>query len=106
MDEKFIDVEKIIDSKNPAILKWTPKFLLNYLKKTIHQEDINKVLFENKDKFGYDFCSDIIKRFNITIEIAGTENLPKKWRLCFSRQSPSWRHGCYGYSDGHNPVQK
>ena len=88
MKGKFIDVEKIIDGKNPAILKWTPKFLLNYLKKTIHQEDINKVLSENKDKFDYEFCVDIIKRFNIKVEVEGVENVPKKGGCILAANHP------------------
>jgi len=77
MSKKFIDVEKILKDKNPAILKWTPGFLINYLKNTIHQEEINRILNENKDLFGYEFCLDIITRFNIKIEVKGTENIPK-----------------------------
>ena len=77
MSQKFIDVEKILKDKNPAILKWTPSFLINYLKRTIHQDEINQVLSENKNKFGYEFCQDIIDRFNIKVVVQGTKNIPK-----------------------------
>jgi len=76
MEDKFIDVERIIKGKNPTLLKWIPNFFLNYLKKTIHQEEINQILSENKDKFGYDFCQDIISRFNIKVEVSGEHNIP------------------------------
>lgn len=76
-DQKLIDVEQIIASKNPKILKWLPTFIINYLKKTIHQDDINKILLENKNKYDFDFANDIITRFNIKVEISGLENIPK-----------------------------
>jgi putative hemolysin len=76
LKEKIIDIERIIKSKNPKLLKALPKFVINYLKNTIHQEEINQILYENRNKFGYDFCKDIIGRFNINIEVEGTENIP------------------------------
>lgn len=77
MEKKFIDIEKVIASKSPKLLKRTPKFLINYLKRTVHQEEINQILLENKDLHGYDFCHDIIRRFNITVNTYGEENIPK-----------------------------
>lgn len=75
MEDKFIDIEKLIGSKNPRLLKTLPTFLLNYLKKTIHQEEINQILAENKDKHDYDFCHDIIERFNITVKVHNEQNI-------------------------------
>lgn len=75
MEDKFIDIEKLIGSKNPRLLKALPTFLLNYLKKTIHQEEINQILAENKDKLDYDFCHDIIERFNITVNVHNQNNI-------------------------------
>jgi putative hemolysin len=75
MEDKFIDIEKLIGSKNPRLLKALPAFLLNYLKKTIHQEEINQILVENKNKLDYDFCHDIIDRFNITVNVHNQDNI-------------------------------
>ena len=106
MEEKFIDVEKIIKGKNPALLKWTPKFLLNYLKKTIHQEDINRILSENKDKFGYDFCADIIQRFNIKIEVEGTKNIPKEGGCILASNHPLGGMDALAIVTAINPYRK
>lgn len=88
MQEKFIDIEKVIKSKNPKLLKWLPKFLINYLKKTIHQEEINEILDENKDKFDYEFAKDIITRFNVKINTNGLENIPKEGGYIFASNHP------------------
>ncbi len=88
MQEKFIDIEKVIKSKNPKLLKWLPKFLLNYLKKTVHQEEINQVLEENKNKFDYEFAKDIIERFNVQVNTYGTENIPTTGGYIFASNHP------------------
>lgn len=80
--QQLIDVEKIIANKNPKLLAWLPGFLINYLKKTIHQEDINKILIENRTKFDFDFADDIISRFNIKVEATGIENIPTTGKGC------------------------
>lgn len=77
MKEKFIDVEHILESKNPKLRKWIPGFIVRYLKKIIHQEEINQILMENEAIYGYDFCMDIIKRFRIKVEVLGADNIPK-----------------------------
>ncbi len=88
MQEKFIDIEKVIKSKNPKLLKWLPKFLLNYLKRTLHQDEINNILIENKDLFDYDFARDIIKRFNVKVTAYGLENIPKTGGYIFASNHP------------------
>ena len=43
-DDKFIDIEKIIHSKNPKLHKWLPKFILRYIKRIVHEDEINQIL--------------------------------------------------------------
>src|SRR6185503_4056917 len=39
--KKFIDVEAVIRSKNPKLLKFLPRFILNYIKKVLHEDFVN-----------------------------------------------------------------
>ncbi|MDR2684769.1 MAG: 1-acyl-sn-glycerol-3-phosphate acyltransferase [Prevotellaceae bacterium] len=77
----MIDVEKIIHSKSNIRV---PKFLIELLKKTIHQSEINSLIEKNKGKNGTEFMSAILNDFNIEIEVLGIENIPKKERLIFT----------------------
>ena len=43
----FIDVEKIIESKNTTMAKLLPNFILNYLKRIIHEDEINTFIRTN-----------------------------------------------------------
>jgi len=71
--EKFIDVKKIIQSKNPRLIQWIPGFLMSYLKRVLHEEDVNKFIFENREKHNQEFCEAVIKYFNIKINVEGLE---------------------------------
>ena len=44
----FIDVEKVIASKNPTLAKLLPGFVLRYLKRIIHEDEINTFDTNNK----------------------------------------------------------
>jgi putative hemolysin len=85
---KFIDIEELIKSKNPNVLKWIPKFLLSYLKKIIHQNEVNDFMLRNSELKGSDFCNQVIKEFNIKIITKGTEYIPKEGGYIFCSNHP------------------
>lgn len=87
-DEKFIDVEKLIASKNPRLLKWTPKFLINYLKRKIHEDDVNQAIYERKGDDGFEFSQYVIDRFKIKVEVQGIENIPKTGGVILALNHP------------------
>lgn len=72
-----IDVEKLIASKNPKLLKWLPGFLIKYLKKIIHQDDVNDFIARNGHRKNQDFCAAIADEFQLKISMSGMENIPK-----------------------------
>ena len=76
MSKKFVDVERIIASKNEKLLKRLPKFVISYLKRILHQEEINQIIKENKDLRNEAFCLEIVNRFNLKLEAHGTKNIP------------------------------
>ena len=86
--KKFIDIEKVIGDKNPKLLKWLPKFLLNYIKKITHEEDVNDAMYRFRDKKGKDFCTAVVEDFNITVKTVGLENIPKEGGCLFASNHP------------------
>jgi putative hemolysin len=75
--DKFIDISRLIQSKNPRLLRWLPKFVINYLKRILHQEEINAFLEEHKDKKNLAFCDEVMRYFNIEVEINDIHQIPK-----------------------------
>ena len=76
--DKFIDISRLIESKNPRLLRWLPSFVINYLKRILHQEEINAFLNEHKDKKNLEFCDEVMKYFNIQVEINDLHLIAKK----------------------------
>ncbi len=83
-----IDLEKTIASKNKNLAKSIPGFVMRYLKRTIHEDDLNRILRDYADKFGVDFVRSILKDFNITYEAHHTERVPKGGRYIFASNHP------------------
>ena len=83
-----IDIEKVIYDKNPKLLKMLPKFIIKYIKKIIHQDEVNFILEKNKNNIGIDFVESIIKDFNLKIELFGFENIPKSGKYIFTSNHP------------------
>lgn len=88
MSKKFIDIEKAIDSKNPALLKWMPGFLLNYIKRVTHEVWMNEVLDRVDHLQGIDYAAGIIRELNIEVELVGAENIPKTGGIIIAANHP------------------
>jgi len=80
-----IDVESIIRSKTNG---YVPKFLINLLKKIVHQDEMNAIMAQNSEKKGVEFACAVLDYFNIRTSAAGLENIPKNEKLIFVSNHP------------------
>jgi len=85
---KYIDLEKVIASKNPKLLKILPRFLLRYLKRIIHEDDINRALNEFGHKQNDEFIEEVLKMLGVTFTIEGLEKLDSNQRYLFVSNHP------------------
>lgn len=88
MEDKFIDIDQLIQDKNPRLYRWMPGFLIRYLKRTIRQRESNEVIRDNKGANGYEFSIDVIKRLGIKVTVEGMENVPKSGGAIFAVNHP------------------
>ena len=84
----LIDIENILRSKMPKHYKYIPRFLISYLKKIIHQEEINAFLHESKDQLGVDFLEASLQFIDAKIEVKGIENIDKDGLYTFVSNHP------------------
>jgi putative hemolysin len=84
----LIDIEEILRTKATRYYKYIPKFLLSYLKKIIHQKELNIFLHNAKDRTGVDFLEAALDFLDIKIEIRGSENLPDSGLYTFVSNHP------------------
>ena len=69
--EHTINIKNILASKLGEKMKYLPKFLVNWLKRIAHEDDINKILWDNKGREGYDWLEGVLNNLDIKIEIEG-----------------------------------
>lgn len=83
-----VDVEQILASKNPALKKAVPGFLIRYLKKIVHQDELNVFLRKAGHLRDAEFIAAGLKEFNISYRVTGSENLPENGRYIFVSNHP------------------
>ena len=71
-----IDVKQILRSKLKNKADKIPAFVVKYLIRIIHQDEINHILEIYKDLEGVAFMEALVGYFNITLHVKGKENLP------------------------------
>jgi len=84
----LIDVDKILREKAPKHYRYIPGFIVSYLKRIIHQEEINVFLNESKDKLGVDFLEASLDFLDAKVETKGLENIPKNGLFTFVSNHP------------------
>lgn len=84
-----ISVEKILEGKFPGITKKIPNFIIKYIKRAIHEDEINYVFRTYGELKGHDFAETILRdHFNIKFNIVGEENLPQDPKVIFACNHP------------------
>lgn len=71
-----IDVDNIFRSKNPGLYKILPGFIFSFLKRVIHQDEVNSFLEKNEHSYDFDFIKASIVEFGINEQVIGLENIP------------------------------
>lgn len=84
----FIDVERIIASKSEKALKYTPRFIISYLKRIVHQDYINRFLKEKKGVIGLDFVRAALDEFSIKLNVQGLENINPEKKYIIASNHP------------------
>ena len=74
--EKTIDIDSILRGKMGAKAKFVPRFLVNWLIRIAHQDEVNAFLWDNRDKVGVEWLEACVKYLDMTLEVEGKENLP------------------------------
>ena len=78
ISEKTIDLDNILRSKMGSKAKWVPRPLVWWLKRIIHQDQVNAYLWESRHLTGTEWLEECVRYLDATLEIVGEENLPAK----------------------------
>lgn len=83
-----IDVEKVIAGKSPKLLKALPRFIIRYIKRIIHQNEINEFLALQGHRRGVDFAAAVLNFMQVNYKVEGLENLNNDMRYLFASNHP------------------
>ncbi|MBR5531041.1 MAG: glycerol acyltransferase [Bacteroidaceae bacterium] len=71
-----IDIEKVLRDKAGAKARYVPGFVVQWLKRIVHQDEINDFLHRVGDKQGVPWLDDCIDYLDFKFDVQGAENLP------------------------------
>jgi len=86
--ERTIDIRQLVKDKNPRLERLLPGCVLNYLRKILHEKDVNENLYRNRDKHGLDMVSAVLEDFGATIKVVGIENIADENRFVVVSNHP------------------
>lgn len=87
-NKKFIDIEKILKEKAFSLYKWLPRFAINWLKKKLHENDINKTMEELKDDVGLEFNRKGLEKLGAKVESVNAHFVPKSGSIVIVSNHP------------------
>ena len=85
---QLIDVENVLKSKNPSLAKVIPSFLINYLRKIVHQDELNEFLKEYGHLRDAELIYAGLNFFGINYNVYGKDNIPGEGRYIFVSNHP------------------
>jgi putative hemolysin len=91
---KFIDIEKTLKEREDTFLSRLPSFAMSIIARIIKQKELNRVLNKMKPYEGVEFLEQMLKEYNIKVEVDGIENLPDNPKNFFAANHP------FGFLDG------
>lgn len=78
ISEHTIDIDRILSSKMGSKARFVPSLLTNWLKRIIHQDQVNAFIWKTRDMQGVEWLEECVRYLKMDIEIVGKENLPPK----------------------------
>lgn len=84
----LIDIRQVLKQKAPAFSRKIPGFIVDYLIRTVHQDELNDILYRYRDKEGVAFMQELIRYFDLKLEVAGAELPTTDGRYVFVSNHP------------------
>ena len=81
----LVDIEKIL---GPKLRKKLPRFAINFLKRRLHQDQVNEAIMGANPYHGAGFFDEALKYLNITYRTRGEEKLDKDKKYIFVCNHP------------------
>ncbi len=86
---KRVDVREVLESKFPSLKGKVPGFVISYLRRIVHEDEVNLIFREYGHLWGLDFAETVLRDyFKVKIDVSGREKLPENGRVIFASNHP------------------
>lgn len=86
--KKFIDIEKILREKAYKLYRWLPSFVINWLKRKLHEAEINKAMNDLRDDKGLEFNRKALEILGAKVITVNSENVPLSENVTIAANHP------------------
>ncbi|MBC7862509.1 MAG: 1-acyl-sn-glycerol-3-phosphate acyltransferase [Bacteroidia bacterium] len=86
--DKFIDIEAVLKARNPRLYKWLPHFLINYIKRTLHQDFMNTGIAKYKHLYHLEFTDVALEYLGVNTAWTGIEHVAKSGGIIIASNHP------------------
>lgn len=86
--KKFIDIDKLLREKATKVYRWLPRFAINWLKRKLHEEEINHAMNVLKDERGLEFNKKGLEMLGAKVEAVHAENVPLTEHVTIAANHP------------------
>lgn len=83
-----VDVKKVLKDKSPSASRWIPWFVKNYLKKIVHEDEVNHYLESYSHLPAIEFIRATLNEMGISYSAVGLEKLDPAGRYIFASNHP------------------
>jgi len=83
-----IDVRKVLNDKNPRIARSVPAFIINYLRRIVHEEEFNDFFEKYGDLKDIDMLKAGLEYLGISYKAHNKSNIPDEGRHIFVSNHP------------------
>lgn len=83
-----VDVKEVLRVKNPGLARFIPGFLVNYLKRIVHEKELNDFLARYGHLKGVEFIEAGLNYMKINYMVSGREHIPTRGKFIFVSNHP------------------
>lgn len=81
-------MEGVLKTKAPKLVQWMPGFVIRYLKKKLHEDDINLAMVELSKYYGLEFNQKCLEYLKIKVQSIVHEDIPKEGPVIICSNHP------------------
>lgn len=88
MGIKRVDINEMLRTKAPGAYKFIPRFGIDYIKKIVHENDLNDFLSKHGETRDLAFVEAALKMMGAKVIVKGIENIPPSGGCIFASNHP------------------